>query len=64
MIPAGGMVVTRRVDTVEITDLTTNGIFTALQTVLEARQLPFSNLMSFTSDTYNVMQRQKKWCDS
>ena len=57
--PAGGMVVTRHVDTVGITDLTAGGIFIALITVLEARQLPFSNLMNFTSDTCNVMKGQK-----
>ena len=57
--PAGGMVVTRHVDTVGITDLSAEGIFTALKTALEARQLPFSNLMSFTSDTCNVMKGKK-----
>lgn len=57
--PVGGMVVTRHFDTVRITDLSAEGIFTALKTALEARQLPFSNLMSFTSDTCNVMKGQK-----
>ena len=57
--PAGGMVVTRHVDTVEITDLSAEGIFTALKTALEVRQIPFSNLMSFTSDTCNVMKGKK-----
>ena len=57
--PAGGMVVTRHIDTVGITDLSAEGIFTALKTALEARQLPFSNLMSFTSDTCNVMKGKK-----
>ena len=53
------MVVTRHIDTVGITDLTAKGIFTALKKILEARQLPFSDLMSFTSDTCNVMKGQK-----
>ena len=57
--PAGGMVVTRHVDTVGITDLSAEGIFTALKTALEVRQIPFSNLMSFTSDTCNVMKGKK-----
>lgn len=57
--PVGGMVVTRHVDTVGITDLTAESIFTALKTALEAHQIPFSNLMSFTSDTCNVMKGKK-----
>ena len=57
--PASGMVVTRHVDTVGITDLSAESIFTALKTALEAHQLPFSNLMSFTSDTCNVMKGKK-----
>ena len=57
--PADGVVVTRHVDTVRIVDLTAEGIFTALKTTLEVCELPLSNLMSFTSDTCNVMKGKK-----
>lgn len=57
--PISGVVVTRHVDTVGITDLSAEGILTALKTALEVRQLPFSNLVSFTSDTCNVMKGKK-----
>ena len=61
--PAGGMVVTRHVDIVGITDLCAEDTFTALKTALKARQLPFSNLMSFMLNTCIVM-KGKKWCIS
>ena len=54
-----GTVVTRHIDTVGIIDLTAEGIYTALKTALEAYRLPFSNLLSFTSDTCNVMKRKR-----
>ena len=49
-------VVTHHLDTVGITNLTAEGIFTALKETLERHHLPFSNLISFTSDTCNVMK--------
>ena len=54
--PVNGVVVTRHLDTVRITDLTGEGIFTALKEVIEHYQLSFSNILSFVSDTCNVMK--------
>ena len=51
-----GVVVTCHLDTVGITDLTGEGIFTALKEVIEHYQLSFSNTLSFVSDTCNVMK--------
>ena len=49
-------VVTRHLDTVGIVDFTAEGIFTALKDCLESHNIPFTNLLSFTSDTCNVMK--------
>ena len=57
--PTGGRVVTRHLDTVEIVDLSVEGNFTALKSALEVHQLPYLNLMRFTSDTCNVMKGKK-----
>ena len=54
--PNNGIIVTRHLETVGITDLTADGIFTALEETLQKYQLPFSHVMSFTSDTCNVMK--------
>ena len=49
-------VVTRHLDTIGITDLSAEGIFSGLEKTLEKYRLPFSKLISFTSDTCNVMK--------
>ena len=49
-------VVTRHLETVGITDFTAEGIFLALKDVLEQYCIPLTNVMSFTSDTCNVMK--------
>ena len=54
--PVNGVFVTRHLDTVGITELTGEGIFTALKEVIEHYQLSFSNILSFVSDTCNVMK--------
>ena len=46
----------RPLDTVGITDLSAEGIFTALKEALERYNIPFSNLLSFTSDTCSIMK--------
>ena len=43
-------------DTVGIVDLTAEGIFTGIKSTLETYNLPFSNVLSFTSDTCNTMK--------
>ena len=52
-------IVTRHLETVGITDFTAEGIFSALKDTLEKYNLPLSNLMSFTSDTCNVMKEER-----
>ena len=54
--PSSNAIVTRHLDTIGITDFTAEGIFTSLKGTLEQAQIPFSNLMSFTFDTCNVMK--------
>ena len=54
--PHTSMVVTRHLDTVGITDFTANGIFLSLNQTLDKYRLSFDNLVSFTSDTCNVMK--------
>ena len=54
--PERSIIVTRHLDTVGIVDLTAEGIFTALKETLERYSIPFSNLLSFTSDTCSVMK--------
>ena len=49
-------IVTRHLETVGITDFTAEGIFSALKDILERYNLPFANVLSFTSDTCNVMK--------
>ena len=49
-------IVTRHLETVGITDFTADGIFLALKDTLERYDLPLTNIMSFTSDTCNVMK--------
>jgi hypothetical protein len=47
---------TRHLNTIGITDLTANGIFSGLEEVLQKYDLSFDNMVSFTSDTCNVMK--------
>ena len=58
--PTAGKIATRHLDTVGITDFTGLGIFTAIKSVLDAYQIPFHNVLSFTSDTCNVMKGARK----
>ena len=37
-------------------NFTADGIFTVLKDCLESHNIPFTNLLSFTSDTCNVMK--------
>ena len=50
-------VVTRHLDTIGITDLSAEGIFSGLEKTLEKYRLPFSKLISFTSD----YEGSKRW---
>ena len=54
--PQEGKVVTRHLETVGVTDLTTNGSFDALRHTIHAHGLSFDCMVSFTSDTCNVMK--------
>ena len=54
--PERSIIATRHLDTVSITDLSAEGIFTALKGTLEQYNIPFNNLLSFTSDTCSVMK--------
>ena len=49
-------IVTRHLETVGITDLTADGIFGAIQSTLVQHGLSFTNMVSFSSDTCNVMK--------
>ena len=53
--PKNGKIVMRHLDTIGITDLTANGIFTGLDETLSKYQLSFDKLLSFTSDTDRVI---------
>lgn len=55
-----GVLATRHLDTVAIVDLTANGIFAGLESTLKKYGIPFSNMLSFTSDTCNVMKGARK----
>ena len=52
-------IVTHHLETVGITDFTAEGIFSALKDTLEKYNLPLTNLVSFTSDTCNVMKGER-----
>ena len=41
---------------IAITDFTATGIFSSLESVLEKLKIPMANLLSYTSDTCNVMK--------
>jgi hypothetical protein len=49
-------IVTHHLETVGITDFTANGIFTAIQSTLARHGLSFTSMVSFSSDTCNVMK--------
>ena len=57
--PESGKIVTRHLDTIGITDLTANGIFTGPDETLSKYQLSFNKLLSFTLDTCNIMKGAK-----
>ena len=57
--PGNQIIVTRHLETVGITDLTADGIFSAIAQTLQKYNVPFSNLLSFVSDTCNVMKGVK-----
>ena len=50
------IIVTRHLETVGLADFTAEGILSALKDTLERYRLPLTNVMSFTSDTCNVMK--------
>ena len=58
--PRDAIIVTRHLDTVGIQDFTADGIFVAIEETLKKYSIPFCNLMSFTSDTCNVMKGFRK----
>ena len=43
-----------------VVDLTANGIFAGLESTLQKYGIPFSNMLSFTSDTCSVMKGARK----
>ena len=49
-------VVTRHLETVGLTEFTVEGMFSALKDTLECNRLCLTNVLSFTSDTCNVMK--------
>ena len=55
-----GVLTTRHLDTVAIVHLTASGIFAGLESTLKKYEIPFSNMLSFTSDTCNVMKGARK----
>ena len=54
--PATTTVATRHLDTIGITDCSVQGVFDGLQQTLSHHRIPPTNLLSFTSDTCNVMK--------
>ena len=57
--PENGKSITRHLDTIGITDLTADGIFSSLAETLLKYHLSFDKLLSCTSDTCNVMKGAK-----
>ena len=53
---ANSLMVTRHLDTIGITDCSAEGVYVGLKETLEKFRVPFANLISFTSDTCNVMK--------
>ncbi len=54
--PHNQRISTRHLDTIGITDLSADGIFSGLEYVIKKYDLSFENMLSFTSDTCNVMK--------
>lgn len=54
--PKTETIATRHLETTGITDFTANGIFSALNETLQCNSLCISSVLSFTSDTCNVMK--------
>ena len=50
------LIVICHLEIIAITDFTATGIFSSLESVLEKLKIPMANLLSFTSDTCNVMK--------
>ena len=57
--PENGKIVTWHLDTIGITDLTADDIFSSLGDTLLKYNLSFDKLLGFTSDTCNVMKGAK-----
>ena len=54
--PQNANISTRHLDTIGINDLSANGIFSGLEETLKKYHLSFDKMVSFTSDTCNVMK--------
>ena len=57
---SNGVIRTRHLETVAIADLSSSGIFDSIEEVLRKYGLEFSNMISFASDTCNVMKGARK----
>ena len=57
--PCDSSIVTRHLETIGITDCSAEGIFVGLKETLDRYNIPFINLISFTSDTCNVMKGRR-----
>ena len=57
---SNGVTRTRHLETVAIADLSSSGIFDSIEEVLRKYGLEFSNMISFASDTCNVMKGARK----
>ena len=53
------LIVTRHLDTIGITECSAEGIYVGLKQTLERSQVPIANVISFTSDTCNVMKGRR-----
>ena len=58
--PKTETVATRHLQTTGITDFTAGGIFSALHETLQCNNLCLTNVLSFTSDTCNVMKGARR----
>ena len=56
--PSSSLIATQHLDTIGITDCSAEGVYAGLKQTLEQFQVPFANLISFTSDTCNLMKGQ------
>ena len=53
------MIVTRHLDTIGITECSAEGVSVGLKQTLERFQVPITNVVSFSSDTCNVMKGRR-----